>query len=133
MTNTNNLTWHCGIILQNDPDCYDDVQCITSHVMNKIYHRYDGRAYEDQRKIRTYVLAQYLRAYIEEVTDAGNEHGFYSPMAQELILGALQEISFKEIAEDLIGDYHQKSPDEVAEYEEYFNIRGFGNYDIDED
>ena len=54
-------------------------------------------------------------------------------MAQELLLGALQEINFREIAETLIGDYSPKSPAEVAESEEYFNIRGFNNYDIDED
>ena len=128
----NNLTWHCQIILQNDTDCNDDVQCLATHVMTRIYHRYDGQAYENQTPIRVYVLAKFIRNYVEELVDAEGEHGF-NPMTQELICGALQEISFREIAEDLIGDYSPKSPAEIAEYEEYFNIRGFGNYDIDED
>ena len=129
----NNMTWHCKLLLDNDQDCASAVECLKSHVMNKIYHRYDGRAYEDQRGARTYVLAQFLRAYVEEQVDAGNEYRGYNQMTQELILGALQEIDFREIAEDLIGDYSPKSPEEVAEDEEFFNIMGFGNYDIDED
>ena len=130
---SNNMTWHCGLIINNDPDCYDEIACLTTHVMSRVYHDRHGRAFEDQRRVRIYILAQFLRAYVEEQVDAGNEHGFYSPMAQELICGALQEISFKEIAEDLIGDYSPKSPEQTAEDEEYFNIRGFNNYDIDED
>ena len=130
---SNNMTWHCELILQNDEECAGVVDCLTTHVMTHVYHRYDGRAYEDQRGARIYVLAQYLRAYIEEITDAGNEYGFYNQMTHEIIYGALQEISFREIAEDLIGDYSPKSPAEIAEREEYFNVRGFGDYDIDED
>ena len=129
----NNLTWHCQLILANDPDCYDNVQCITTHVMTRIYHDRHGRAFTDQRGARTYVLAQFVRAYVEEKVDAGNEHGDHNPMVQELIYGALQEIDFREIAENLIGDYSPKSAEAVAEYEEYFQIMGFGNYDIDED
>ena len=129
----NNMTWHFEIILQNDQDCACAVDCLATHVMNKIYHRYDGRTYEDQRGARIYVLSQFLRAYVEELIDAGNEHGDHNPMLQELILGALQEINFREIAETLIGDYSPKSAEEVAEDEEFFNIMGFGNYDIDED
>ena len=129
----NGMTWHCEIILRNDENCYDDIKCIIAHVMTHVYHDSHGRAYEDQNRVRIYILAQYIRAYVEEITDAGNEHGGYSPMAEELICGALQEVNFREIAEDLIGDYHQESPAEVAEREEYFNVMGFGNYDIDED
>ena len=128
----NNMTWHCKLLLDNDPDCASAVECLKSHVMNKIYHRYDGRAYEDQRGARTYVLAQFVRAYVEEITDAEGENR-NNPMEQELLLGAIQEVNFREIAEDLIGDYSPKSPEEVAEDEEFFNIMGFGNYDIDED
>ena len=54
-------------------------------------------------------------------------------MAWELISGVLQEIDFREIAENMIGDYTPKSAEDIAENEEYFNIMGFGNYDIDED
>ena len=127
------MTWHCQLILQNDEDCNDDVQCLTTHVMSRIYHDRHGRAFEDQNRVRIYILAKFVRDYVEEITDAGNEHGFYSPMAEELICGALQEIDFREIAENLIGDYSPKSAEEVAEDEEFFNIMGFGNYDIDED
>ena len=129
----NNMTWHCQLIIDNDPDCNDEIKCLTSHVMNKIYHDRHGRAYEDQNRVRVCILSQFVRAYVEEITDAEGEHGFNNPMLQELICGALQEINFREIAEDLIGDYSPKSPEETAEYEEYFNIRGFGNYDIDEE
>ena len=129
---SNNMTWHCQLILQNDQDCNDEVQCLTSHVMNHVYHDRHGRAFEDQKGARIYVLSEFVRAYVEEITDAEGENR-NNPMAQELILGALQEIDFREIAEDLIGDYSPKSPETVAEYEEYFNIRGFGNFDIDED
>ena len=130
---TNNLTWHCQLIIDNDPDCNDDVACLVTHVMNKIYHDYRGRAYSDQRQARIAVLSEFLKAYIEEITDAEGEHGYNNPMIQELILGTLQEINFREIAETLIDDYSPKPAEEVAEREEYFNIRGFGNYDIDED
>ena len=129
----NDMTFHAKLILDNDQDCACEVACLTSHVMNKIYYNRHGRAFEDQRRVRIYILTQFLRAYVEEQVDAGNEHGFYSPMAQELILGALQEIDFREIAEELIRDYTPKSPEEVAENEEFFNIMGFCNYDIDED
>jgi len=101
--------------------------------MNKIYHDRHGRAYEDQNRVRIYILAQFLRAYVEELTDAEGEHGFNNQMTSELICGALQEIDFREIAENLIGDYSPKSPAEIAENEEFFQIMGFGNYDIDED
>lgn len=129
----NNMTWHCQLILDNDPDCNCEIACIVTHVMSRIYHDRHGRAFEDQRKIRTYILAQFVRAYVEEQVDAENEYFGRGQMAQELLLGALQEINFREIAETLIGDYSPKSPAEVAESEEYFNIRGFNNYDIDED
>ena len=129
---TNCLTWHCQLIIDNDPNCSDDVQCLVNHVMHKIYHDHNGRAFEDQRRVRVYFLAQFVRAYVEEITDAEGE-GRNNPMEQELLLGALQEIDFREIAEELIRDYTPKSPETVAEYEEYFNIMGFGNYDIDED
>ena len=129
---SNNMTWHCQIILNNDLDCNCEIACIVTHVMNRIYHDCHGRAYEDQRGARIYVLSQFVRAYVEEKVDAEGE-GRNNPMTQELICGALQEIDFREIAEDLIGDYSPKSPAEVAEDEEFFNIMGFNNYDIDED
>ena len=129
----NNMTWHCEIILQNDEECAGVIDCLRTHVMTRIYHRYDGRAYEDQRKARIYVLSEFIRNYVEELVDAGNEYSFYRPMTQEIIVGALQEIDYREIAEDLIGDYSPKSPAEIAESEEYFQTMGFGNYDIDED
>ena len=129
----NSLTWHCQLIIDNDQDCACKVACLTSHVMTRIYHDRHGRAYEDQNRVRIYILEQFLRAYVEELTDAEGEHGNYDPMTQELICGALQEVDFREIAEDLIGDYSPKSPEEVAENEEFFNIMGFCNYDIDED
>ena len=128
----NNMTWHCNIILQNDEECADVMNCFITHVMNKIYHDRHGRAYEDQNRVRIYILTQYIRAYVEEITDAEGENR-NSPMIQETILGAIQEISFREIAENLIGDYSPKSPAEIAEYEEFFEVMGFGNYDIDED
>ena len=129
----NDMTFHAKLIIDNDPDCNDDVQCLATHVMNHVYHDSNGQAYSDQRRARIYILSQFLRGYVEELTDAGNEYRGYNPMTNELILGALQEINFREIAEDLIGDYSPKPAEEVAEREEYFNIRGFGNYDIDED
>ena len=129
----NDMTYHCNLILQNDEECAGVVDCLTTHVMSKIYHDYAGRAYLDQRKARAYVLSEFLRNYVEEITDSANEYFGRSPMGQELICGALQEVSFKESAETLIGDYSPKSPAEVAESEEYFEVMGFGNYDIDED
>lgn len=129
----NDMTWHCQLVLRNDEECAGVVDCFVTHVMNKIYHDYQGRPYTDQRKARIYILSEFLRNYAEETTDAGNEYGYYSPMTQELICGALQEIDFREIAETMIGDYTPKSPAEVAENEEYFEVMGFGNYDIDED
>lgn len=129
----NNMTWHCALILQNDEECAGVIDCFVTHVMNRVYHDYQGRAYTDQRKARIYVLSEFLRNYIEELTDAGNESSFYNPMTHELICGALQEIDFRSIAEDMIGDYSPKSPAEIAESEEYFEVMGFGNYDIDED
>ena len=130
---TNNLTWHCNIVLQNDEECAGVMDCLTTHVMSRVYHRYDGKAYANQMPIRICVLAQFVRMYVEELVDADNEHGDHNQMTEELICGALQEISFKEIAEDLIGDYSPKSPAEVAEAEEYFEVMGFGNYDVNED
>lgn len=129
----NDMTWHCELIIKNDPDCNDDVQCLASHVMNHVYHDHKGEAYADQKRVRTYVLSQFVRSYVEEITDSENEYNGYNQMTAELICGALQAIDFKQIAEDLIGDYCPKSHAEIAEYEEYFNIRGFENYDIDED
>ena len=129
----NDTTFHCQLILQNDAECSGVVDCFRTHVMNHVYHNHNGEAYTDQKRIRTYVLSQFIKNYVEETTDIGNEHGYYSPMTCELLLGALQEIDFRQIAEDLIGDYSPKSPAEIAESEEYFGIMGFGNYDIDED
>ena len=129
----NDLTWHCELVIKNDPDCNDDVECLTTHVMSRVYHDYNGNPYSDQRRVRTYVLSQFIRNYVEEQLDIENEHGYYNQMTAEIICGALQEIDFREIAENLIGDYSPKPAEEVAEREEYFNIRGFGNYDIDED
>ena len=129
----NNLTWHCELVLKNHQDCNCAIECITTHVMNKIYHDCHGQAYTDQRNVRAYVLSQFIRGYVEELTDAGNEYSFRDAMSQELLLGAIQEIDFREIAETLIGDYSPKSPAEVVESEEFFEISGFGNYDIDED
>lgn len=128
-----NITWHCQIILKNTSECSGVVDCLVTHVVNKIYHDCHGRPYADQRKARICVLSQFLEAYVEEVTDAGNEYRLYDPMTRELVLGAIQEVDFRAIAEDLIGDYSPKSPDEIAENEENFEIMGFGNYDIDED
>ena len=130
---SNNMTWHCELIIQNDPDCNDDIKCLTNHVMNKIYHDHSGRAFEDQNRMRIYILSQFVRNYVEEITDSENEYNGYNQMTAELICGALQAIDFRQIAEDLIGDYCPKSAEAIAEYEEYFNIRGFDNYDIDED
>lgn len=129
----NNLTWHSEIIFQNDPDCQAVADCLVTHVMSHVYHNYRGEAYANQKPIRICVLAEFLRNYVEELTDAENEYSYYNPMVTELICGALQEISFKEIAENLIGDYQTKSPAEVAESEEYFEVMGFGNYDVNED
>lgn len=127
------MTWHAELVLQNDQDCATAVDCLTTHVMNKTYHDYAGRAYEDQRKARIYILSEFLRNYVEEVVDAGNEYSFRNQMTHELIFGALQEIDYREIAEDMIGNYSPKSPAEIAESEEFFEVMGFGNYDIDED
>lgn len=129
----NNFTWHCQLIFQNDEECACVADCFTTHVMNHVYHDHNGDAYTDQRRIRIYKLSAFLRNYVEEITDAEAEHGFNSPMTQELICGALQEIDFREIAENMIGDYTPKTAEAVAENEEYFNIMGFSNYDIDED
>ncbi len=129
----NDITWHCQLILQNDEDCAGVCDCLVTHVMNRVYHDYEGRPYMNQKNARIYILSEFLRNYIEETTDVDNEHGYYSPMTQELICGALQEINFREIAEDMIGDYSPKTAEDVAESEEYFKIMGFDNYDIDED
>ena len=129
----NDLTWHCELIFKNDEECACVADCFTVHVMNHVYHDHNGNAYTDQRRVRTYVLSQFLRNYVEETTDAGNEHGYYSPMAWELISGVLQEIDFREIAENMIGDYTPKSAEAVAESEEFFEVMGFNNYDVDED
>ena len=129
----NDMTFHAKLIIDNDQDCNCEIACIVTHVMNHVYHDSNGQAYSDQRRARIYVLSQFLRCYIEELTDAGNEYRGYNQMTSELILGAIQEVNFREIAEDLIGDYSPKPAEEVAEREEYFNIRGFANYDIDED
>ena len=129
----NDLTWHCQLIFQNDEKCACVADCFTTHVMSKVYHDYKGEAYADQKRIRIYKLSAFLRNYVEEVVDADNEYRFRSPMENELICGALQEIDFRKIAEDLIGDYSPKTAEAVAENEEYFNVMGFSNYDIDED
>ena len=129
----NDLTWHCQLVLQNDEECASVADCLTTHVMNRIYHDMDGNAYTDQKRIRTYFLSRFIHCYVEELVDAGNESSFYNPMTWEIIVGALQEIDFRKIAEDMIGDYRPKSAEAVAESEEFFNVMGFGNYDIDED
>lgn len=129
----NDLTWHCELIFQNDEECACVADCFTTHVMNRIYHDHNGNPLTDQKRVRTYILSQFLRNYVEEITDAENEYSFYRPMTEEIICGALQEIDFRQIAENLIGDYSPKPAEEVAESEEYFQIMGFGNYDIDED
>lgn len=129
----NNLTWHCELVFRNDEECAGVADCLTTHVMNHVYHDYQGRAYEDQRKARIYILSEFIRNYVEEAVDAGNEYKGYNPMTWEIIVGALQEIDFRQIAEDMIGDYSPKPAEEIAESEEYFQIKGFGNYDIDED
>lgn len=129
---SNNMTWHCEIVLQNDEECAGVCDCLVTHVMSRTYHDYAGRPYADQRKARIYVLSEFLRNYVEEITDAGNERSYYNQMTVELICGALQEISFREIAENLIGNYTPKTAEEVAESEEYFEVMGFSNYDIDE-
>lgn len=129
----NNLTWHCELVLQNDEECAGVVDCLITHVMSRVYHDMDGNAFTDQKRIRTYFLSRFLRCYVEEIVDAGNEYRFRRPMENELICGALQEIDFREIAEDMIGGYSPKSAEEVADNEEYFRIMGFDNYDIDED
>ena len=129
----NDMTFHCKLILDNDQDCAGVVDCLTTHVMTHVYHDRNGQPYSDQRRVRVYFLAQFVRDYVEEITDAGNEYFGRNPMNQELICGALQQIDFREIAEDLIRDYSPKSTEETAESEEYFSIMGFGNYDIDED
>ena len=128
----NDLTWSCRLILQNDEEYECVANCLTTHVMERVYHDYNGDAYTDQREARIYVLAQFLRCYIEEVVDADDNRCIRRPMENELICGALQEIDFRAIAEDLIGDYSPKSHEAVAENEAYFNIMGFANYDIDE-
>ena len=129
----NDLTWHCQLIFQNDEECNCVADCLTTHVMNHVYHDMDGNAFTDQKRIRTYFLSRFIRCYVEEITDAGNESSFYNPMTWEIICGALQEIDFREIAENMIGDYSPKTAEAVAENEEYFNVMGFNNYDIDED
>lgn len=129
----NNLTWHCELVLRNDEECAGVCDCLVTHVMNRTYHDMDGNAFTDQKRIRTYFLSRFISCYIEEVVDAGNESSFYNPMTLEIICGALQEIDFREIAENMIGDYSPKSAEEIAESEEYFQIMGFGDYDIDED
>ena len=128
-----NLTRHCELVLRNDQDCSTACECLVTHVMNRVYHDYNGRAYEDQRRIRIYFLSEFLENYVEELVDAGNESSFYNPMTHEIICGALQEIDFREIAENMIGDYSPKSAEAVAESEEFFEVMGFSNYDIDED
>ena len=128
----NNLTWHCALVLRNDEECAGVCDCLVSHVMNRVYHDYQGRPYSNQRRARIYVLSEFLRNYVEELTDCGNEYSFRNQMAAEIICGALQEVDFREIAEDLIGDYSPRSPEEIAESEEYFEVMGFSNYDIDE-
>lgn len=129
----NNLTWHCELVLQNDQECAGVVDCLTTHVMSRVYHDWRGEAYPNQRNARISVLSEFIKSYVEEITDAGNERNFYNPMTVEIICGALQEVDFREIAENLIGGYSPKSPAEVADNEEYFEIMGFSNYDIDED
>ena len=129
----NNMTWHCELVLRNDEECAGVCDCLVSHVMNRVYHDYQGRAYLNQKNARIYILSEFLKNYIEEIVDAGNESSFYIPMTHEIFVGGLQEIDFREIAEYLIGDYSPKSAEAVAESEEYFQIMGFSNYDIDED
>ena len=129
----NNMTFHCKLILDNDQDCQCTVDCFVTHVMNHVYHDHNGDPLADQNRVRVYILSKFLRNYVEELADIGNEYSYRNQMTNELVLGAIQEIHFMEIAEDLIRDYSPKSPDEVAESEEFFNVMCFGNYDIDED
>lgn len=129
----NNLTWHCELVLKNDAECAGVCDCLVTHVMSKVYHDYEGRPYTNQKNARIYILSEFLRNYIEEITDAGNEYNRRDPMACELLCGALQEVNFREIAENMIGDYAPKTAEEIAESEEYFQIMGFSNYDINED
>ena len=129
----NNMTFHCQLVLQNDEECADVCDCLTTHVMRRVYHDHNGHAYTNQNSVRVYILSKFLRNYVEELVDIGNEYSYRNQMTNELVLGAIQEIDFREIAEGLIGDYSPKSPAEVAESEEVFGIMGFGNYDIDED
>ena len=129
----NNLTWHCQLILANDEECAGVCDCLVSHVMNRVYHDYQGRPYTNQKNARIYILSEFLRNYVEELVDAGNERSYYNQMTAEIICGALQEINYREIAEDLIGGYTPKPAEAVAENEEYFETMGFSNYDIDED
>ena len=129
----NNMTFHCKLVLQNDEECASVCDCLTTHVINRVYHDRNGDPYTDQNRARVYVLSEFLSNYVEELADAGSEYSFRNQLTQELILGALQEIDFREIAEDLIRSYSPKSPEEIADSEEFFNVMCFGNYDIDED
>ena len=129
----NDLTWHCELVLKNDQDCACVCDCLVSHVMNRVYHDYQGRPYTNQKNARIYILSEFLRNYVEELVDAGNERSYYNQMTAEIICGAIQEIDFRKIAEDMIGDYSPKPAEAVAENEEYFETMGFSNYDIDED
>jgi len=129
----NDMTFHCNLILQNDEECAGVCDCLVTHVMNRVYHDYEGRPYMNQKNARIYILSEFLKNYVAEVVDADNEYSYYRPMTAELICGALQEINFREIAENMIGDYSPKPAEDVAESEEYFEVMGFSNYDIDED
>ena len=57
----NNLTWHCKLVLQNDEECAGVMDCLTTHVMNRVYHNFRGEAYKDQTPIRVCVLTQFVR------------------------------------------------------------------------
>ena len=130
----NDLTWHCQLVLQNDQDCATACECLVTHVMNHVYHDMDGNPFPDQKRIRTYFLSRFICCYVDEITDnTDNGSRSYNPMTAEIICGAIQEIDFRRIAEDMIGNYTPKSAEEVAESEEFFNVMGFGDYDIIED
>ena len=129
----NNFSWHVKLVLDNDYELQEVTDCLTTHVMNKVYHDYEGKAYTDQKKARIFRLADFLKNFVIGYTDAEHESERYDAITAEIICGALQEVDFREIAEEYIDGYYNKTPAEVAESEEFFEVMGFGDYDVDED
>ena len=129
----NSFTWHVKLVLDNDYELQEVTDCLTTHVMNKIYHDYEGNAYTDQKKARIFRLADFLKNFVIGYTDAEHESERYDAITAELILVAIGEVEWTKIAEEYIDGYYHKSPNEVAESEEFFEVMGFSNYDIDED